>query len=94
MRRVIGRAKLACEQAGERLHLVASGEQREFLGVGGAYLLQAFGEDGKRLFPADRLEISGAAFGAFFAQQGLCQSGGRVLLHDAGTALGTNHTIN
>ena len=36
VRGVVGRAELAREQAGERLHLVAAGEERELLRVGGA----------------------------------------------------------
>jgi hypothetical protein len=36
VRRVVRRAELAREQAGERLHLVAAGEQRELLRVGRA----------------------------------------------------------
>ena len=48
MRGVIGRAKLARKQAGERLHLVAPGEEGKLLGVGAADLLQTFGEDLKR----------------------------------------------
>jgi hypothetical protein len=32
---VVGRAKLPRKQAGQRLHLVAPGEQGELLGVGG-----------------------------------------------------------
>ena len=45
VRRVVGRAELAREQAGQRLHLVAAGEQRELLRVGGADLGQALGQD-------------------------------------------------
>jgi hypothetical protein len=41
VRRVVGRAELAREQAGQRLHLVAPGEQRELLRVGGAQVAQA-----------------------------------------------------
>ena len=76
MGRIVGRTKLARKQTGERLHLVATGKQRELFGVGGAYLLQAFTQDREGLFPADRFKLPLAAFSAFFAQQRLRQSGG------------------
>jgi hypothetical protein len=73
VRRVVGRAELAREQAGQRLHLVAAGEQRELLGVGGADLRQALGQQFQGVLPADRLELAGAALAAGLAQQRLRQ---------------------
>ena len=93
VRRIVGRAELAREQAGQRLHLVASGEQRKFLRIGGADLAQALAEDGERLFPADRLELARAALGARLAAQRLGQARRRILLHDAGRTLGADHAL-
>ncbi len=93
VRRIVGRAELAREQTGQRLHLVASGEQRELLRIGGAYLAQALGQDGEGLFPADLLELARTAFGALLAAQRLGQPRGRILLHDAGRTLGADHAV-
>ena len=90
---IVGRAELARKQAGQRLHLVAPGEQRKFLGIGGAYLSQPFGEDAESLFPADLLEFARAAIRPRLAPQRLGQACGRILLHDAGTALGADHAV-
>ncbi len=93
MRGVVGRAELAREHAGQRLHLVAPGEQRELLRVGGADLGQALGQGRERLFPRDRLELGAAALGAGLAPQRLGQARGRILLHDARRALGADHAL-
>ena len=93
VRGIIGRAELAREQAGQRLHLVAPREQRELLRVGGAQLAQPFGEDVESLFPADLLVFSGTAFRAGLAAQRLGQPRRGILLHDAGTALGADHAV-
>ena len=61
MRRVVGRAELAREQAGQRLHLVAPGEQRELLRVGGANLRQPLGQRREGLLPLDLDELAVAA---------------------------------
>jgi hypothetical protein len=53
VRRIVGRAELAREQAGERLHLVAPGEQRELLRVGGADAAQALGRASRRRAPSE-----------------------------------------
>ena len=93
VRRVVGRAELTREQAGERLHLVAAGEQRELLRVGGSDLLQALGQHLEREVPADRLELAGAAFAALLAQQRLGESRRRDLLHDPRGALRADHAL-
>jgi hypothetical protein len=93
VRRVVGRAELAREEAGQRLHLVAAGEQGELLRVGGADLRQPLGQDREGLLPGDRLELAGAALAARLAQQRLRQPRRRVLLHDAGAALGADHAL-
>src|SRR3546814_8810662 len=43
------------------------------------------------LFPLDFLELAAAPFAD--AQQGLAEPGRRVVLHDAGRALGTEHAL-
>ena len=65
--RVVGCAELACEQAGQGLHLIAPGEQREFLRIGGAQMFQPGFQRSERLFPADFLIFVGAALAARFA---------------------------
>ena len=93
VRRVVGRAELAREQAGQRLHLVAPGEQRELLRVGGADVAQPLFEHREGLVPVDRLELAGAALGAGLAPQRLRQPRRRVLLHDARRTLGADHAL-
>jgi len=66
---VVGRAELAREQAGQRLHLIAAREESELLRVGGADLREPFGEHRERLVPRDRLELAGPALGAGLAPQ-------------------------
>ena len=51
VRRVVRRAELPREEAGQRLHLVASGEERELLRVGGADLPQPLFEQRERVVP-------------------------------------------
>ena len=72
---------------GERLHLVAAGEQRELLRVGRANLREPLGQDLERALPGDRLELAGATLAAGLAQQRLGQPRRRDLLHDAGAPL-------
>ena len=93
MRRVIGRAELAGEQAGQSLHLVAPSEECKFLGVGGADFLQALGQELVGFFPRDGLELGRSPLAAGLAQQGLRQPRGRDLFHDARGALGANHAL-
>jgi len=93
VRGVVGRAELLREQAGQRLHLVAPGEQREFLRVGRADLRQALGEDREGLLPADFVELRLAALGALPPQQRLAEPRGRVLLHDPGGTLGADDAL-
>ena len=42
---------------------------------------------------SSQLISSNAAFSSFFAAQGLCQSSGGILLHDAGRTLGANDAV-
>ncbi len=93
VRGVVRRAELAREQARQRLHLVAPGEERKLLRIGGADAAQAFGEGGEGLLPLDLLEIAGAALGALAPLERLGQPRRRVLLHDARRALGADHAL-
>ena len=91
--RVVRRAELAREHAGQRLHLVAAGEQGKLLGVGRTDLAQAFLHDRERLVPADRLELAGTALGARLAPQRPRQPRRRILLHDPRSTLGADHAL-
>ena len=73
---IVGRAELARKQSGQRLHLVAPGEQREFLRIGGAYLSQPLGENIESLFPADLLEFAGTAVRPGLRRSGLVSRAG------------------
>ncbi len=89
MRRVIGRAELARPPAGQGLRLVASGEEGELARVAAADGAEPLGGGGERFVPFDLAELAAAARAD--AAQGLGQSRRRILLHDAGRALGAHH---
>ena len=93
VRGVVGRAELLREHAGQRLHLVTPGEQRELLRVLGAQPRQALRHDLERLVPGDLVELRRTALAAGAAQQRPGQARRRVLLHDAGCALGADHAL-
>ncbi len=93
VRGIVGRAELAREQARQCLHLVAPGEERELLRIGGADVAQALGQQLHRPVPRDGLELAGAALAAGLAQQWLGQPRRRHLLHDARGALGADHAL-
>ena len=93
VRGVVGRAELARKEAGERLHLVAPGEQGELLRVRRADRGEPLLQHGERLVPGDRLELARAALGAGLAPQRARQARGRLLLHDAARALGADHAL-
>src|SRR6218665_42403 len=80
MRSIVGRAELAREQAGERLHLVAAGKQRELLRVARADAGQTLGQHVVGALPTDGLELPGPALAAGLAQQRLRDARGRELL--------------
>ena len=90
---VVGRAELLGEHAGQGLHLIAAGEQRELLRVLGAQLLEPLGEHRHGLVPGDLLELGLAALGVGLAPQRLGEARRRHLLHDAGAALGADHAL-
>ena len=78
-------------EAGERLRLVAAGEEGEFFGSGGADRLQPVGRLLQRLIPSDFFELAGATRAG--APQRVAQSGRRVDLHDPGGTFGAEHTF-
>jgi hypothetical protein len=90
---VVRGAELAREQAGQRLHLVAPGEQRELLRVRGTDPCQPLGQRRKGLLPFDFDEVAIAARRAFAALERPGQPRGRVLLHDPRAALGADHAL-
>ena len=85
MRRAVRRAEAGGPQAGQRLALVAAGEEGELLGVGRADRRQPGDGERQRLVPGDLLELARAALAD--AQQRRAQPGRRLVLHDAGGAL-------
>ena len=89
VRGVVRGAELLRPPAGQRLALVAAGEEGEALGVLLAHRLEPVRRDPERLGPGDLAELAGAAR-ADAAQRPL-QAGGREVLHDAGGALGAEH---
>ena len=88
---IVGRAELLRPPAGQRLALVASGEEGELARVGFADVAQPFGGQRHRLVPFDLLEIAGAALA--HPQQRLGQPRRRVVVHDAGRALAAQHAL-
>ena len=90
---VVGRAKLACKQAGQGLHLIAAGEEGKLFWVGLTKTTQPLLQTGQGLFPADRFKFAATALCAGFATQGLGQPRRRILLHDAGATLGADHAL-
>ncbi|KGD38802.1 hypothetical protein DO70_6472 [Burkholderia pseudomallei] len=93
VRRVIRRAVLLREQAGERLHLVAAGEEREALRIRRAQMREPLFEHGERDVPRYRLELRAAALGARLAHQRLREARGRILFHDARCAFRADHAL-
>ena len=93
MRGVIGGAELAGEESGQRLHLVAAGEERELLRIGCANLPQALFQQRERLVPRHFDEFPGAALGAGLALERSGQPRRRVLLHDSRRTLGAKDAL-
>src|SRR5690606_14070774 len=91
VRRIVDGAELLRPPAGERLRLVAAGEEREFVRVAFADRRQPVGGDPQRLVPLDLAELALAALA--HAQQRLRQSCRRVVLHDPARALGADHAL-
>ena len=80
VRGVVHRAELLRPPAGERLALVAAGEERELIRVALADRLQPRHRDVERFVPFDLAELARAAFA--HPQQRLAQARRRGVLHD------------
>ena len=91
VRGIVGRAELHRPPAGQRLALVAAGEERELPGVALAHLAQPLRGKAQRLVPGDLLELARAARAD--AQQRRPQPRRRVVLHDPGRALAAQHAL-
>src|SRR6516165_3984500 len=89
MRREVRSSELGCPKAGQRLALVAAGEECEFFRVAFADRRQPSDSGSDRLVPLDFAELSGAAFPD--PSERLSQFCRGALLHDAGSALATDH---
>jgi len=87
----IRRAELGRPPAGERLALVAAGEEGELAGVLSADLAEPLCRDRQRLVPLDLDEFAPASLADSF--QRLSEPRRRDLLHDAGRALGAEDAI-
>src|SRR5258708_32077778 len=77
--------------AGQRLALIAAGKEGELARMALPEPAEPAGGGGERLLPLDLLELAAAALAD--AQQRLLQPRRRVLLHDAGRALGAEHAL-
>ena len=86
---VVRRAVLLRPPRGQRLRLVAAGEESELARVVAPDRLEPIGGDGQRLVPLDLLELAGATRAG--ALQGFAQPRRGVMLHDPGRALGAEH---
>ena len=93
MRGIIRSAELLREQAGQCLHLITSGVEREFLRIAVTDISEALGKRIESLFPADFLELRDTTLGARFAPERPGQACRRILLHDPGGALGAEYTL-
>jgi hypothetical protein len=88
---VVGRAELRGPPAGQRLALIAAGEERELAGIVVADRREPLGRGRERLVPLDLAELASAALAD--PQQRLGEARGRVVLHDSGRALGAQHAM-
>src|SRR3990172_4408712 len=79
VRGVIRGAELARKEPGQRLHLVAAGEQREFFGICGAYPGEALLHDRECLVPGNCLELARAALGTLLSSEWPGKTRRRVL---------------
>ncbi len=90
---VVGGAELLGEEAGEGLHLVATGEEGKAFGVGGAQVGETLGEELEGFIPGDGLEVGGTAQGAGPATQGLGEPRRGILFHDPRGTLGADDAM-
>ena len=87
----VGGAELRRPPAGERLRLVAAGEQGKLPRIAHANLRQPGGGSPERFFPLHLAELAGAA--RPHAHQRLGEACRRIVLHDAGRALAAQHAL-
>src|SRR5262245_35585565 len=78
MRGVVGRAELLGPPAGQRLALIATGEEGKLARIAPPDVAKPLGRDRQRLVPADRLELPGAT--RAYPQQGRRQPRRRVVV--------------
>src|SRR6185312_16399734 len=86
---VVDRAERLRPPAGQRLGLVAAGEERELVRIAVADVAEPFRRELERLVPFDFAELALAALAD--AQQRLRKPRRRVVLHDAGRTLRADH---
>jgi hypothetical protein len=89
MRGIVDGTELLRPPAGQRLRLVAAGEEGQLVRVARADRRQPRGGDLERFVPADLAELAAAALA--HPQQRPRQPRRRVVLHDPGRALGAEH---
>jgi hypothetical protein len=91
VRGIVDRAELLRPPAGQRLRLVAAGEEGELVRIGLADGAEPLRRERQRLVPFDFAELAGPAFAD--SQQRLGQARGRIVLHDPGRALRAQHAL-
>ncbi len=88
---VVGRAELARPPAGQRLALVAPGEERQLPRIARTDAAEPRRGRRQRLLPLDLLELGGAALANPLQRPGQARRG--VVLHDTGRALGAQDAV-
>ena len=89
MRGIVDGAELLRPPGGQRLRLVATGEECQFIGIAAADVAKPLRRKCQGLVPLDFAELAGTALTR--AQQRLAQSRGRIMLLDPGRTLGADH---
>ena len=94
VRGVVRRAELPREEAGERLHLVAAGEEARISSDRSrGFSLRRSSSMRERLVPGDGLELAGAALGAGLARSGCVSRAGEYCFMMPERALGADHAL-
>jgi len=89
----IWRTELLCPQSGQRLHLVATSEERELFWIGRADVCETFGQQIERIVPRNWIKNSLATLGAGAAKHRVLQLCFRILLHDARATFSAQHAL-